>query len=76
MDEFSSYLSIDGLKSKHTGSIEKGIKSVISLFNAQGHRVVRIANDAERTLISAATEIGNLGVQQNYSIAYVHQIQT
>ena len=73
VDEFSSYLSIVGLKSKHTGSVEKGIKSIISLFNAQGHRVVRITTDAERTLISAATEIGNLGVQLTETIPYEHE---
>ena len=45
VDEFSSYLINVGLKSKHTGQIEKALKTVISLYNSKGHRVDRITTD-------------------------------
>ena len=43
VDEFSNYLIIVGLKSKHKGQIEKALKTKSSLCNSQGRRVVLLS---------------------------------
>jgi len=73
VDEHSSYLSAVGMRSKSQQSVFKALRTVISSYNALGHKVTRITSDAERTILATAEELGLLGVLLTETIPGEHQ---
>ena len=73
VDEYSSILHIVGMKSKHSGSVESALLSIVKQYNAQGHKVRRITSDAERTFLSTISGLASLGIQLTSTIPGEHE---
>ena len=73
VDEFSGKLDIIGCLNKTTLQISRALRSLIGIYNSDGHRVKRFHGDSERINISLEGIINLLGAALQLSLPGEHQ---
>ena len=72
VDEFSGYIVIVPLKSKHLQNINDSFNSIIATFKSFHHTVQKIQCDSESALKAAKQHLNNLEIEMNYTPPDMH----
>jgi hypothetical protein len=72
VDEFSGYIVIVPLKSKHLQNINDSFNSIIATFKSFHHTVQKIQCDSESALKAAKQHLNNLEIEMNFTPPDMH----
>jgi len=73
VDDYSGFILIIGMKTKHAVSIRDALKTLIQFYNEYRHPVLTLMMDAEHTLTAQAPFLSEQGIRILPQIAGLHE---